>query len=54
MQTTLDNKTEKPLLLSTKTENPMLENEKSGNRNERQNRKSEVFRLKSQKTDFKK
>ena len=54
MQTTLDNKTEKPLLLSTKTENPMLENEKSANRNEHQNRKSEVFRLKSKKTDLKK
>ena len=43
MHTTLDNKTEKPLLFSTKTENRMLKNEKSANRNEHQNRKTEVF-----------
>ena len=38
IQTTLENKPEKPLLLTTKTENRMLKNEKSANHNEHQNR----------------
>ena len=40
-QATLDNKTEKPLLVFY--ENRMLKNEKSANRNEHQHRKTEVF-----------
>ena len=50
-KTTLDNKTEKPLLFSTKTENRMLKNQKSANRNEDQNRKT--FWHKNRKTDLK-
>ena len=42
-KTTSGTKTEKPLVFFTKTENQMLKNEKSANRNDHQNRKTEVF-----------
>ena len=42
------------LVFFTKTENQMLENEKSANRIEHQNRKTEVFWHKTRKTDQKK
>ena len=42
-KTTLGTKTEKPLVFFTKTENQMLKNEKSANRIEHQNRKTDVF-----------
>ena len=42
-KTTLGTKTEKPLLFFTKTENQMLKNEKSANRIEHHNRKTDVF-----------
>ena len=41
-KTTLGTKTDKPLVFFTKTENQMLKNEKSANRIEHQNRKSEL------------
>ena len=43
----------KTLVFFTKTENQMLKNEKSANRNDHQNRKTEVFRNKNRKTDLK-
>ena len=46
-------KTEKPLVFFRKTENQMLKNEKSANRNDHQNRKTEVFCNKNRKTDLK-
>jgi len=51
--TTLDTKIEKPPVPITKTENQMLKNEKSANRDEHQNRKTEVFWPKNGKTDRK-
>ena len=49
----MDTKTEKPLVYFTKTENQMLKNEKSANRNENKNRKTEVFRHENQKAIYK-
>mgnify|MGYP000229422192 CR=1 FL=1 len=46
-------KSENPLIFFAKTENQMLKNGKSANRNEHQNRKTEVFCLKNRKTDLK-
>ena len=46
-------KTDKPLVFFMKTENQMLKNEKSVNRNDHQNQKTEVFCNKNWKTDLK-
>ena len=42
-ETTSDIKYENPLIFFAKTENQMLTNGKSANRNEHQNRETEVF-----------
>ena len=48
-----DIKSENPLVFFAKTENQMLKNGKSANRNEHQNRKTEDFWHKKQKTNLK-
>ena len=51
-KTALDIKSENPLIFFAKTENQMLINGKSVNRNEHQNRETEVFWHKNRKTDL--
>ena len=52
-KTASDIKSENPLVFFAKTENQMLKIGISANRNEHQNRKTEVFWYKNQKTDLK-
>ena len=53
IQTTLDIKTEKPLLFSAKTENPVLKNEKSARPQRTPKPKNRSVLHKNRKTDLK-
>ena len=53
IKTASDIKSENPLVFFAKTENQTLKNGKSANRNEHQNRKSDVFGVETEKTDLK-
>ena len=53
IKTASHSKSENPLVFFAKTENQMLKNGKSANRDEHQNRKSEVFGVETEKTDLK-
>ena len=52
-ETVSDIKSENPSVFFAETENQMFKNGKSANRNEHQNRKTEVFGYKNRKTDLK-
>ena len=52
-KTTVDTRSEKPLVFWPKTKNQMLKSVKTANRNIYRNRKTEIFRGKSRKTDLK-
>ena len=51
IKTASHSKSENPLVFFAKTENQMLKNGKSANRDEHQNRKSEVFGVETEKTE---
>ena len=51
IKTASHSKSENPLIFFAKTESQMLKNGKSANRDEHQNRKSEVFGVETEKTE---
>ena len=51
IKTASDIKSENPFVFFAKTGNQMLKNGKSGNRNEHQNQKSEVFGVETEKNE---